>query len=63
MLNFCCDICGKTIKGRYKKVLDESTTLDFRNEKNEICMDCWNTLKNSAPAPAISFPNSEADHE
>ena len=61
MLNFCCDICGQKITGRFKKVFDESTsTKDCYHEKNEICMVCWNALVNSVPVPVINFPNSEA---
>lgn len=63
MLNFCCDICGQKITGRYKRVFDDSTSsLNCYFDKNEICMDCWNALKNSVPVPVISFPNSEADN-
>lgn len=63
MLKFCCDICGQKIKGRFKKVLDESTSFeDCYHDRNEICMDCWNALQNSIPVPVISFPNSEADN-
>lgn len=62
MLNFCCDICGQKITGRYKRVFDDSTSsINCYFDKNEICMNCWNALKNSVPV--ISFPNSEAGHE